>query len=136
MATSELDARRLAAMGDKLHSRNNISTRGIRLTDAEIEAIMDGFEKEDDSEKTWTRRLVENYLQNVRRKFEWCVLLCHFYLLSNSSFWSIFCCGNAVSLVLSPQRHSRMPIALQGVGVLRARTSKLLPLLRPSSNFF
>jgi hypothetical protein len=68
MAASADDGRReaLAASKNEDHpSRANISTRGIRLTDEEVEAIMEGFEKEDDHEKTWTRRLVENHLQHV-----------------------------------------------------------------------
>jgi Flp pilus assembly protein TadB len=64
MATSEEDARQVALAGEKQGSRK-IETDGVRLSDDEVEAILDGFEKEDDSEKTWTRRLVENHLMHV-----------------------------------------------------------------------
>lgn len=63
---SEEDARKAALTGGGDKSRQNISTRGIMLTDAEAEAIMDAYENEDVAEMTWTRRIVENYLQNVR----------------------------------------------------------------------
>ena len=65
MATSVEDARELAFVSDKRHSTRNIETGGVQLTDEEVEAILDGFEKEDDSEKTWMRRIVENYLMHV-----------------------------------------------------------------------
>lgn len=47
-------------------SRQDISTRGIMLTDSEAEAIMDAYENEDITEMTWTRQIVEKWLQGVR----------------------------------------------------------------------
>lgn len=64
MATSEDDARHLAIAREK-STRGKLETQGVRLTDEEVDAILEGFEKEDDSEKTWTRRIVENHLSQV-----------------------------------------------------------------------
>ena len=50
----------------KQKSRQDISTRGIMLSDSEAEAIMDAYENEDITEMTWTRQIVEKWLQGVR----------------------------------------------------------------------
>jgi len=47
-----------------------ISTRGIQLSDREVEAIMAAFETDENKEKTFSRWLVETYLQNVRELFD------------------------------------------------------------------
>ena len=68
MAISEADARRVAMVSEARRSptsRPNISTRGIHLTDAEAEAIMEAYQIEEEKEKTWTRWLVERHLQHV-----------------------------------------------------------------------
>ena len=68
MALSHSDARLLAMVRDQntISGRSNyISTRGIHLTDAEAEAIMEAYQTEEEKEKSWSRRFVENYLQHV-----------------------------------------------------------------------
>lgn len=41
--------------------------RAVNLSDEEVEAIIQGFAEEDEySNKTWSRRIVENYLSKVR----------------------------------------------------------------------
>jgi hypothetical protein len=44
-----------------------LRTTGFRVSDAEVEAILASFQDESYSEKTWSRLLVENYLQYVSR---------------------------------------------------------------------
>ena len=63
---------------------DTISTRGIMLTDSEAEAIMDAYQDEDITEMTWTRQIVEKWLQGVRKKaalsFFLCVYVCFSFL--------------------------------------------------------
>lgn len=50
-------------------SRGEISSRGIVLTDQEAEAIMNAYEDEDATHVTWTRRIVEKWLQHYHWYF-------------------------------------------------------------------
>lgn len=72
MSFSQADALRLAMAAENSSgrtSRFNISTRGIQLTDAEAEAIMEAYHIEEEKEKTWTRRFVESKLQHYKWYF-------------------------------------------------------------------
>jgi hypothetical protein len=52
----------------KIHSQASVST-GPKLTEDEVDAMIDEFAKDDDYKmKTWSRRVVENFLQNVSLK--------------------------------------------------------------------
>ena len=64
-AEAAMDAYGMEGAGGYV-SRRNISQRGIQLTDAEAEAVMEAYAEEEVKEMTWTRWLVEKYLQHVR----------------------------------------------------------------------
>jgi hypothetical protein len=71
VATGEIGG--LASDGDPQAKRNShhesqtnqLRALGFRMSDAEVEAILESCQNENYSEKTWTRLLVENYLQYV-----------------------------------------------------------------------
>lgn len=51
-------------------NRSKLSVyRNLKLSDDEVDAIIEGFAEEDEiSGKTWSRRLVEDYLSKVRER--------------------------------------------------------------------
>jgi hypothetical protein len=49
------------------NASQNVSSERLRLTEEEVDALIENFAKEDDlTRKTWTRRVVENFLMKVR----------------------------------------------------------------------
>jgi hypothetical protein len=50
------------------NASQNVSSERLRLTEEEVDALIENFAKEDDlTRKTWTRRVVENFLM----KYKW-----------------------------------------------------------------
>ena len=66
ISDAEVEALRNSLMHQQHHQQpSTTSARGLRVSESELEAILESFQNESYSEKTWSRWLVEKYLQHV-----------------------------------------------------------------------